>query len=469
MANPPTTNTLTAGTVGAFTVAGLPAGGTLTLTFSKPGFADTTVPVQPGGTPLTVTMSDSLGRISGSVVDPSGAAIAGATVTATDGKRTWPVTSSSASAGSAAGSYVIAGLPVGQYTLTAKGPTTLARTSLVTVTAGGRPRPTSPCRRIRPPSPGRGADHAGVRDARPGRARRRRCGRSRPGRPVGPVDGSVDGTVEVLITVHNTGTLIGGYQLRVLGADPSWVSLQTDTLSLFPDESQTVTATVAVPAGVAAGERRMAVQVREVTPPHDIAINELELLVPAAEELAVQLTPMTVVAGGHGMFGVLLHNTGNTTVTSELAGRDAEDAMWFEFDPPVVTLAPGDQAIADLKAAGPRRWFGQPVVRAFDVLLIPPGSGRAPGAPAPGLVADRAAAEEDQAAEGAAARRRRRGTAGGAEDPGRAQGARRADDPRGQGAGPAGGRGPTVPTVAPPKLPTELAVPTGRGAGPGPG
>jgi len=188
-----------------------------------------------------------------------------------------------------------------------------------------------------------------------------------------------EGTVEVLITVHNTGTLIGGYQLRVLGADPSWVMLQADSLSLFPDESQTVTATVAVPTGVAAGERRMAVQVRELTPPHDIAINELELLVPAAEELGVQLTPMTVIGGGHGMFGVLLHNTGNTTVTSELAGRDAEDAMWFEFDPPVVTLAPGDQAISDLKAAGPRRWFGQPVVRAFGVLLVPPGTLPPPG------------------------------------------------------------------------------------------
>src|SRR6478752_2456416 len=187
-----------------------------------------------------------------------------------------------------------------------------------------------------------------------------------------------EGTVEVLITVHNTGTLIGGYQLRVLGADPSWVTLQTDSLSLFPDESQTVTATVAVPTGVAAGERRMAVQVRELTPPHDIAINELELLVPAAEELGVQLTPMTVIGGGHGMFGVLLHNTGNTTVTSELAGRDAEDAMWFECDPPVVTLAPGDQAISDLRAAGPRRWFGQPVVRAFGVLLVPPGTAPPP-------------------------------------------------------------------------------------------
>src|SRR6478752_4369853 len=183
-----------------------------------------------------------------------------------------------------------------------------------------------------------------------------------------------EGTVEVLITVHNTGTLIGGYQLRVLGADPSWVTLQTDSLSLFPDESQTVTATVAVPAGVAAGERRMAVQVRELTPPHAISINELELLVPAAEALAVDLTPMTVIGGGHGMFGVLLHNTGNTTVTTELAGSDAEDVMDFRFEPSVVTLAPGDQAISDLRASGPRRWFGQPVVRPFGVLLVPPGS-----------------------------------------------------------------------------------------------
>ena len=48
--------------------------------------------------------------------------------------------------------------------------------------------------------------------------------------------------------------------------------------------------------------------------------------------------------------------------------------MWFEFEPAVVTLAPGDQAISDLRASGPRRWFGQPVVRPFGVLLAAPGS-----------------------------------------------------------------------------------------------
>jgi len=139
MANPPETGTLTAGTVGAFSLAGLPAGGSLTLTFTKAGFATTTVPIQVGGTaPVTVTMADSQGRLTGTVTDPGGVPIAGATVTATDGKRSWPVTSSSAFAGAAAGTYVIAGLPAGAYTVTAVAPTTLSRTTLVTVVAGAQ-------------------------------------------------------------------------------------------------------------------------------------------------------------------------------------------------------------------------------------------------------------------------------------------------------------------------------------------
>ncbi|MET0866368.1 MAG: carboxypeptidase-like regulatory domain-containing protein, partial [Nakamurella sp.] len=140
MTNPPTTNTVTAGTVGAFSLAGLPAGASLTLTFDKPGYAPTTVPVQlaAGSAPLTVTMADSLGRIGGTVSGTDGAPITGATVTATDGKRSWPVTSSSASPGTAAGGYVIAQLPVGAYTVTATGPLLAPRTTLVTVTAGGQ-------------------------------------------------------------------------------------------------------------------------------------------------------------------------------------------------------------------------------------------------------------------------------------------------------------------------------------------
>ncbi|ACV77432.1 carboxypeptidase-like regulatory domain-containing protein [Nakamurella multipartita] len=281
------------------------------------------------------------------------------------------------------------------------------------------------------------------------------------GGPAGP---DAPSTVEVLITVHNTGNLIGGYQVRVLGADPSWVSLQADNLSLFPDETQTLTATVAVPDGVAAGERRMAVQVRELTPPYAISINELELLVPAAEALDVQLTPMTVIGGATGMFGVLLHNTGNTTVTTELAGRDAEDVMWFEFEPAVVTLAPGDQAISDLRAAGPRRWFGQPVVRPFGVLLVPPGSQPPPGRRSRGLLPTGLVPKKIKLPKGPplpAVPKPPTGPGGGAPAMPAA--------PKVPGVKVPSIKAPAVkvPQLTAPKLPTELAVPA-RGAAGGP-
>ncbi|MGS0688898.1 carboxypeptidase regulatory-like domain-containing protein, partial [Nakamurella sp. GG22] len=191
--------------------------------------------------------------------------------------------------------------------------------------------------------------------------------------------------VEINVTVHNTGMLIGGYHLRVLGADPSWVTLGAENLSLFPDASETVRAVVRLPPGVAAGERRMAVQVRELTPPQAISIADIVLTVPAVESLRVALSPMTVVGGRSGTFGVVLENTGNTPVVAQLAGTDAEDVMRFAFEPDVVTLAPGDQAITDLRATGPRRWFGQPVVRTFGIglrPLLPPAPPEHSGPPA---------------------------------------------------------------------------------------
>ena len=71
----------------------------------------------------------------------------------------------------------------------------------------------------------------------------------------------------ISVTISNTGTVIGGYAVRILGADPSWVQVADDEISLFPEESRTLTVLVTVPAGMTAGERRLSVQVRELTPP----------------------------------------------------------------------------------------------------------------------------------------------------------------------------------------------------------
>ena len=54
---------------------------------------------------------------------------------------------------------------------------------------------------------------------------------------------------QLQVTVTNTGEVIGGYALRVLGADPGWVDADwsergDQTFSLFPAESRTITITV---------------------------------------------------------------------------------------------------------------------------------------------------------------------------------------------------------------------------------
>lgn len=139
-ADPPTTTTLTDGAVGSFTLDGLPSPGAYTLTFTVPGFAQATVPVDLTGTapvaPLRVLMTGALGRISGQVTGPGGVPLPGAAVTATDGKRTWPVTSTAASGSVPSGGYVIDQLPAGIYTITATSPTGVSRTALATVAAG---------------------------------------------------------------------------------------------------------------------------------------------------------------------------------------------------------------------------------------------------------------------------------------------------------------------------------------------
>jgi hypothetical protein len=135
-----TTTTLTTGAVGYFSVNSLPAPGEYTLTFSLPGYAATTVPIQltADGAPPTVrvTMATALGSITGVITGPDGNPQQGATVTATDGRQNWQVQSTGASSGLADGGYLLANLLPGTYTVTVTMPGFGQQTALLTVTAG---------------------------------------------------------------------------------------------------------------------------------------------------------------------------------------------------------------------------------------------------------------------------------------------------------------------------------------------
>ena len=190
--------------------------------------------------------------------------------------------------------------------------------------------------------------------------------------------------VPITVLVTNTGELIGGYTLRVLGADPSWVRLDTDQLSLFPGTSQSVVIELSVPEGIAAGDRRIAIQVRELTQPFDNAVEEIELHVPAAPAVHLQLDPVTVYGGRRASFGAVIENKGNTTVNGRLTGSDAEDKLRFRFTPEAIKLAPGEHRIVELTTRARRPLTGSPMVRVFNVHLDEPAD-RPAGTPPPDL------------------------------------------------------------------------------------
>lgn len=185
---------------------------------------------------------------------------------------------------------------------------------------------------------------------------------------------------ELQITISNTGEVIGGYTLRFLGADPSWVELADSEISLFPDETRAVTARVTVPVGMVAGDRRIAVQVRELTPPESTSIEEVVLVVPEARSVEMRVDPISQTAGSRARFGLLVGNTGNSPVHSRLTGTDPEGQVRFEFVPPVLDLPPGEHAVVELRARAKRPFMGSPLVRVLDIGLEDP---QPPAAPPP--------------------------------------------------------------------------------------
>jgi 5-hydroxyisourate hydrolase-like protein (transthyretin family) len=173
----------------------------------------------------------------------------------------------------------------------------------------------------------------------------------------------------VIVTISNDSTVIGGYTVRVLGADPGWVELDADEISLFPDESRTLVAMITVPTGIPSGVRRIAIQVRELAPPFGSSVAEVDLNVPAAKALQLRLDPLTVTAGRRATFSVVVANTGNTNIAGRLAGDDSEGKVRFTFEPDVVRLAPGEHAVLDMQARSRRPFAGSPAVRVLGVYL----------------------------------------------------------------------------------------------------
>ena len=192
------------------------------------------------------------------------------------------------------------------------------------------------------------------------------------------VQPGVPTTVTAVVT--NTSALIAGYSVRVLGADPSWVRLDEPELRLFPEETAAVVVTLTLPEGLPAGERRVALQVRDLADDGAIAVQDVVLDVPPAPRTSVRLDPPTVTGGAAAVFSVLVHNEGNTRQVGRVVARDPEAATAFSFRPETFDVPPGQSIALALQARARRPLVGDPRMRPFELRLDGPN---APAADAP--------------------------------------------------------------------------------------
>ena len=202
---------------------------------------------------------------------------------------------------------------------------------------------------------------------------------------VSPVTAAAAPGQPVVLTVQvtNTSDIISGHAVRVLGVDDSWLLPGTGELSLFPGATGVAVLTLMVPADLPAGRRRIGVQVRELTEPGRTAIVDVDLEVPSEPGASIALDPVTQTGGRTASYAVVVHNTGNTHISSLLAGGDEESKVRFQFTPALVDLAPGERTAVQVRLKASRRLAGSPAVRPFSVRLdeveLPEPQGEARG------------------------------------------------------------------------------------------
>jgi 5-hydroxyisourate hydrolase-like protein (transthyretin family) len=165
------------------------------------------------------------------------------------------------------------------------------------------------------------------------------------------------------VTVTNTSDVISGHSIRVLGVDPRWVSISEERLSLFPGSVGSAVITLSLPPGIPAGQRRISVQVRQLTAPESATVIDVDLDLPPVHGVEARIEPGSVTAGRRASFGMLVENAGNTTWTGDLVGSDEEDKLRFSFTPPKLRLAPGEHAAVEVNIKGRPRLLGSIAVR----------------------------------------------------------------------------------------------------------
>ena len=177
-------------------------------------------------------------------------------------------------------------------------------------------------------------------------------------------------SVEATVTIRNQSQIVDQFGIRIQGLSPTWWTLSTSSLSLFPGDQGEAKLTIHPPKEAEAKAGSYSFQVRAISQanPEEMTEEEVYLILRGFLVWDVEMSPPKVV-GRSGTYRLTASNSSNTDITLILEGKDPEEALDYTFSHDKVTVPAGESALITLKVR-PKKGEKEEL-NSFQVLVRP--------------------------------------------------------------------------------------------------
>lgn len=175
----------------------------------------------------------------------------------------------------------------------------------------------------------------------------------------------------VPLQIRNTGDVVEGYRIEVLGVPAAWTTVEPAVIEgLYPGTTTTATVRFAPPrsAAVPAGTLDFGIRVVPFEHVDETVVPEGVVEVLPFLDTTAELLPRTTHGRNGGRHRVALDNRGNVPVTVSLTAADDKGALDFRVRPQIVSVDPGTVEFAEVRVKPEKRlWRGPDVTIPFTV------------------------------------------------------------------------------------------------------
>lgn len=178
------------------------------------------------------------------------------------------------------------------------------------------------------------------------------------------------------IAIVNDGSVVESYSLTVLGQCAAWTTLSPQTVSVYPGETGSVTATISPPRKPAppAGRVPFAVRVLPAEHPESATVPEATVVIASVAETVAELVPRMSTGTMRPNVRLGIENRGNQLQRLLIDAKPQTDGITAAPAQPEVQLESGGMTFVDLDVRAVKRvWRGAPMIHPFSVTVEPDG------------------------------------------------------------------------------------------------